>query len=432
MIGKILGLTKKAFVRNVIILSSGTILAQALSLILTPVITRVYGPEAYGVMGMFNAIIAILMPVAALTYPIAIVIQKKDRDAKYLAVISIIIASLISVLTFLVIAFSKKYIVEIFNLEQIESYLFLIPLVILFSAFSQVLQQWLIRIKQFRVSARVALMESLIMNGTKVGIGLMYPVASVLVIISALGQGIRAILIGIFLKRTGEKLPFKYSDFSSMRKIANEYKDFPIFRAPQVFLNAFSDNLPVVLLSSFFGPVAVGFYTLGRNILTLPSNLIGNAIGDVFYPRISDAANNNENLTSLIKRAIISLAVVAIIPFGIIALVGPWLFSLIFGNQWGDAGEYARWISLLIFSKFIYQPCIKAFPVLSAQAFHLKFTIINLVLSAVALLIGYYIFSSDLIAIILFSFCGAFLNFTLIFITLRISKQFDCGKNESL
>ncbi|WP_172461093.1 oligosaccharide flippase family protein [Priestia endophytica] len=432
MIGKILGLTKKAFVRNVIILSSGTILAQALSLILTPVITRIYGPEAYGVMGMFNAIIAILMPVAALTYPIAIVIQKKDRDAKYLAVISIIIAGLISVLTFLVIAFSKKYIVQIFNLEQIESYLFLIPLVILFAAFSQVLQQWLIRIKQFRVSARVALMESLIMNGTKVGIGLMYPVASVLVIISAFGQGIRAVLIGIFLKRTGEKLPFKYSDFSSMRKIADEYKDFPIFRAPQVFLNAFSDNLPVVLLSSFFGPVAVGFYTLGRSILTLPSNLIGNAIGDVFYPRISDAANNNENLTRLIKRAIISLAAVAIIPFGIIALVGPWLFSLIFGDQWGDAGEYARWISLLIFSKFIYQPCIKAFPVLSAQAFHLKFTIINLVLSAVALLIGYYIFSSDLIAIILFSICGAFLNFILIFITLRISNQFDCGKKEYL
>ena len=69
-------LFKSPFVRNVIILSSGTAGAQIIAILLSPIITRLYGPEAYGLMGTFNAMISIITPVVALTYPIAIVIAK--------------------------------------------------------------------------------------------------------------------------------------------------------------------------------------------------------------------------------------------------------------------------------------------------------------------------------------------------------------------
>lgn len=57
-------------------MASGTAMAQVISMLLAPIITRLYGPEAYGMMGTFMAIIGIFTPIAALTYPIAIVLPK--------------------------------------------------------------------------------------------------------------------------------------------------------------------------------------------------------------------------------------------------------------------------------------------------------------------------------------------------------------------
>src|SRR5699024_4514407 len=159
-----------------------------------------------------------------------------------------------------------------------------------------------------------------------------------------------------------------------------------------------------------------------------PIQLIGNSVGNVFYQRISDAANNKESLTNLIKKATISIATVGIVPFGMIIFFGPWIFSFIFGGEWSTAGEYAQWIGLFLFCEFINKPSVKALPVLSAQRFHLNFTIIILLIRVSALAVGYYIFSSDILAIALFGVSSAILNIGLILLILKRSKIFDNTK----
>lgn len=418
-------LFEKPFVRNVIILSSGTAGAQVIAFLLIPFITRLYGPEAYGIMGVFIAIIGILTPIAALTYPIAIVLPKKDRDAQVLIQVSIFISLGMAILVSIILLLFNQFIVSLFSIKDVSSFLYLIPFAILFSGFLQVMEQWLIRTKQFQISAKVELTQALLINGGKLGIGFFQPIASVLIFISAIGPGIKAILMGIFSRKMGVNQLFKFSSVGEIKQLAINYKDFPIYRAPQVLINAISINLPVVLLSTFFGTASVGFYSIAISVLSIPSGLIGKSVGDVFYPRISEAAKNSENLTNLIKKAMITLTFFAIVPFGIIILFGPWLFSLVFGSEWGMAGEYSRWIAIWLFFNFVYQPCIKSLPVLSAQSFHLKFTIITLIFNVLSVFGGYYIFSSDLIAIALFGISGAILNIILIIITLRLSAKFD-------
>ncbi|WP_298472146.1 oligosaccharide flippase family protein [uncultured Psychrobacillus sp.] len=425
MKSKIVKLLKRPFVRNVIIISTGTLAAQAITLFLTPVITRLYGPEAYGLMGVFVSLLGIVTPIAALTYPIAIVLPKKEEEAQGIIRLSFYISLITSMVAVLIIIFLSEHIVKLFNIEEIESYLFLIPVAILLAGFSQIMQQWLIRTKQFRITAKTTFVQALVMNSGKVGVGVFYPVAPVLISLSAIAPGFNAFLMYLFLKKSNEKQVFYYNKSISIKKLATNYKDFPLFRAPQVFINAISDNLPVVLLTSFFGPASVGFYSLGRTALSIPTTLIGKSIGDVFYPRISDAGKNGENLTNLIKKTMFLLGIIAVIPFGLIIIFGPGLFSFVFGAEWRGAGEYARWIALWLFFKFIYQPCIIALPVLSAQAFHLKFTIINLMVRLLSLIIGFYVFSDDLMAIALFGISAAILSICLIFITLQISKRFD-------
>ena len=142
-IGK--ALSKSSFVRNVTIVASGTAAAQAVTIAFSPLITRIYGAEAFGLLGVFNALVAIVAPIAALTYPIAIVLPKEDSEAKGLVKLSFLIA--IAVFSFVTIAFliGGESLLALLDSEIITPYVMLIPLSMLFSALVQIAQQWLIR-----------------------------------------------------------------------------------------------------------------------------------------------------------------------------------------------------------------------------------------------------------------------------------------------
>ncbi|MFG6147466.1 lipopolysaccharide biosynthesis protein [Halobacillus sp. B23F22_1] len=416
----------KPFVRNVIIMATGTAAAQLVNILLQPFITRLYGPEAYGLMGTFLAIVAIIAPIVALTYPIAIVLPKSDKDAKGLILLSLYITIGVALSVGIILFFLNDQIVKMFQIEIISNYLYLIPIVIIFAGFLQVTEQWFIRTKQFGVNAKATFFQAIILNGSKVGIGFFHPIAPVLIILSAMTNGMKALLMVFFARKSSYKSTTQETSTShTIKELTKRYKDFPIFRAPQVFMNSISQNLPILLLTSFFGPASAGFYTLGRTVLGIPSQLIGKSVGDVFYPRISEASHNGENLTYLIKKATFALAVVGFLPYVIVFIFGPWLFSFVFGADWVTAGEYARWIALWMFFLFINQPSVKALPVMAAQAFHLRFTIVTLVTRTGLLAIGYFIFSSDTIAVALFGVSGAVLNIFLIIITLRISQSYN-------
>ncbi|MEJ8767648.1 oligosaccharide flippase family protein [Oceanobacillus sp. HCA-5259] len=422
---KILKVIEKPFVRNVIVLSSGTAAAQIIAMLLTPIITRLYGPYAYGLMGTFMAIISIIGPVAALTFPIAIVLPKKDSEARELVKLSFQISIFISVLTALVLLVFSQHIIKILDLESIAPFLYLIPVAMLLSGILQIIEQWLIRTKQFSISARATVLQAILVNGGKIGIGLFYPMASILIIFTAIRQGLKAFLLFLLDKDSRKLLSTISKKKVSYKKLVYKYRDFPMFRAPEVLINAISSNIPTLLLTVFFGPASAGFYAIGRTVLNIPSQLIGKSVGDVFYPRISEAANNNETLTRLILKATFSLAAIGAIPYGIIIIFGPILFSFAFGEEWVIAGEYARWIALWSYIGFMNRPSVMSIPVLSAQKFHLLYTIFMLIIRVSVMVIGFYIYESDIIAVALFGVSGALLNIGLIFIVVLISKKFD-------
>lgn len=420
---KIFNLVKSNFIKNVTVMVTGTASAQLITFLLVPIVTRLYGPENFGVMGTFNALIGLVVPLAALTFPIAIVLPKKTKEAAGIAKLSLITSLFISLLVLIVIVLFSEQIVTIFNLEGIELYLYLVPLVIIFSSLMQVFGQWLIRTKQFNTNARVILTESIISNGSKVLIGLFYPTAHVLIFFSGIKNGIKALMMNLLGDLSRLKKGFR--ERHNIRRLARKYYDFPIYRAPETMISSFSEALPVLFLSMFFGPGSAGFYTLGRSVLSLPANLIGKAVGDVFYPHVAEVANNDKSVYKAIVKATLLLTVLGVIPFGFIILTGPFLFNFIFGAEWVVAGEYARWLALWLFTSFINRPSVRSLAVLNAQKFHLIYTIFMLVSRLSLMWISFNIFNSDLIVIAIYSISGAILNVGLILITLRISRKID-------
>jgi O-antigen/teichoic acid export membrane protein len=196
--------------------------------------------------------------------------------------------------------------------------------------------------------------------------------------------------------------------------LAKKYYDFPLFRAPQVFINAISQSLPVLMLAAFFGPASAGFYALCRRLLGMPSQLIGKSVGDVFYPRITEAAHRGENLTRLIIKATLSLAAVGFFPFALVVAFGPWLFGFVFGSEWVVAGEYARWLALMMFFYFINKPSVMAVPVLGLQRGLLIYEFFSTGTKLIAIYIGAVLLGDDLLTISIFSIFGAIAYISLI------------------
>lgn len=305
--------------------------------------------------------------------------------------------------------FGRQSFVELLNLQSIEAFIMFLPIALFLSVWLEIEQQWLIRKKRFGEIAKVAVVQAFLINSSKIGIGLFSATATVLISLTAVGSAMHAALL-FKTARINEPFfglnPIMYSRNSFM-SLAKKYSDFPIYRTPQIFINAVSQSLPVIMLASFFGASTAGFYTLARLAMAMPSTLIGKSVGDVFYPRINDAARSGENITRLLIKASSILAVVGFLPFTIIVIFGPWVFSQVFGSEWGVSGEYARYLSLFFYLNLINRPSVSAVPMLGLQKGLLLYEIVSTGGKVIGLMIGFYIYKSDVMAIMLFSIIGA-------------------------
>lgn len=423
-------LARRPFVRNVAKVASGTAAAQAITIAFYPLITRLYGPEAFGILGLFMAMVAVLTPIAGLTYPVAIVLPKSDRDARRLATLSLTISIVISVVVALFLAVFSERIVALFGLERVAPFIFLLPLVIVFTTMLATAQQWLIRTKQFTLTASVAVLQAFIVNAAKVGLGFVQPLASSLIAVSTIGIAIHSSMLTIGDRWRGARREDPSPETSQQRlsELARIYWDFPFFRAPQELLNALTHGLPVILLAGFYGTSVAGFYGLAYSVLAAPIALIGTSVGNVLYPRLAEAAHRGEGLRRLVLLPTVALFLVGIIPFGTVMLAGPTLFTVVFGEEWREAGEYARWLSLWTLFMFCNIPSNKLIPIMHIQHTNLKFSLFVSITRISAIISGYYIMNDPHYSVFFYSVVGAFLNILMIIYVISYSTTFSANK----
>lgn len=412
-------------VKSVLVVASGTAGAQAIGMLFIPFITRTYGPDVYGMLGAFIALTGVLTTLAALAYPVAIVLPKSDNTAKALVKLSLLIAASISLLVCVVFWFAGDWIMPKLGAISLIGFMFFIPLVMFLTACQDIAQQWLIRQKAFKGIANVSIAHSLINYGSQALAGLYAPLAGVLISIHTLAIAIRSALTGYIGKKVTDTPTNENQENISLREVAYEYRDFPLYRAPQVVLNAASQSLPVLMLTAFFGPAAAGFYALTRTALGLPSSLLGSSVQSVFYPHFNEAVLAKNKTLPLLIKATAALASIGIWPFLIVILFGPFLFEFVFGQEWQEAGQYAQWLSVWSFFGLINRPSVSSIPVFRMQRWFLGYEIGSVILRAIAIYMGFFYFSSALTAVAIFSTVGAGLNIYLIARTLLAAKKFD-------
>src|SRR3546814_3726126 len=90
-----------------------------------------------------------------------------------------------------------------------------------------------------------------------------------------------------------------------------------LYRAPQDLINAVSRSLPLILLSSMFGPIPAGLYALAAQVVGAPSVLVGSAVSTAVYPSMVERMRRKEDITSTLKRGTTILALIGLPPFAI-------------------------------------------------------------------------------------------------------------------
>jgi O-antigen/teichoic acid export membrane protein len=383
----------------------GTAGAQLIGLACTPLLTRLFLPEAFGHVGVFLALAGILMPIAALTLPMAIVLTKEKLEAQALSKLSIAIALLISMISYLFIIVNFDWLLVLLKAEGEGNYLYWVPIIVLFSALLQINENWVIKLGYFKLKAKVSVFHALIINLLKVMSGLLYPSAIMLIVIAIFNPFLNAVLL--FLPSRNNIMSGNSSDGDAeyrWQSLMSKYREFPIFQAPQALLNAISQGGPVIILATMFGPVSAGYYAFSRSILALPIMLLGKAMGDVFYARVAKQINHQQlqQAKKLLVQSTLLLAFIGLFPLLIIVFWGPELFTLIFGENWYQAGVYSQWLSLWTFFVLINAPSLKMIIVLKKQKVSFLINCISTPFRIAILVIGGAYFNDVRLTILMF------------------------------
>lgn len=422
---KILSVSKNKFLRSIAVVAGGTAGAQAVTMGFSPLVTRLYTPEAFGVLGVFLAIVSFLSPVSTLGYPVAIVLPEEKKDAQALLSLSVILPSVFSFILLMMMLANGEWFLALSGLESATWALYLIPLAVLFLAIHDAVSQTLIRQKKFNSIARVTLIHSFFLNTAKVCVGFFSATSNGLLGVASAGNAFNLFLCLKVLRRERKEWKKKvFLDIKRMRKVAVRYKDFPFYRAPEIAISSASQSLPIFMLSLLFGASSAGYYTLARSVMAVPSLVIGKSVGDVIYPKLSEAYQLGNPLFPIIFKTTAMMAFLGLLPFGFVFLFGPWFFSLVFGSDWLEAGEYARWIGVWMFFMFLNSPSVKTLPILSMQNIYLLYTIVTISLRALVIYLA-YLFYNDVVAVLLFGVLGAVSNIALIIFIFRACKRHD-------
>ena len=411
---------KKSFGRDVGKLVTGTIVAQAVGICLMPIITRIFGPDIYGVASVFISIVSILTVVSCMRYELAILLPKEQKEAGgvFLACLGVLLCFTIVLIP--VFLFFGDRIVNLFNAPELSSYVLLIPLLVFIDGLYLALRYWNTRNKRFGTQAATQALQSITGNGCKLGLGFAGQIHALsLILAQIMGQLLGTIILLIRALRTDFVVLKNSFSLLNIKTQMTRYRKFPLIDTWSNLMNVISWQLPVLMLSGFFSPAIAGLYTLGFQMIQMPMSFIGGSIRQVFLQR-GAVAKHDGTLSHLTEEICSVLIMLAVMPFLLLGIVGGDLFGLVFGAEWYEAGVFAQILALWAMIWFVASIMSELIYVMEYQGFGFFYNVLNLSTRFLSLLIG-GIVGNVYLGLFLFMASGVFVYGFMGYVVVRCS-----------
>lgn len=376
-----------SFTRNVLTLLSGTAIAQLIPLLATPVLTRIYTPEQFGALAILLAVANPLSLLVCGRYDLTVVLPRDDERANVLARLALLLAMVVSLLLGGLLWSFREPLSGLMGGEVALPPVLLAPLLFLLMGFFQPLNNWLIRKQAFRAMSVNKMVQTTGITLVSLGLG-WWAFEHGLMVGYVAGWALYVAFGAMQVRWKGFR--FRPLQFAAMREAAMAYRSFPLYNALPAVMNTATLSIPVFLLTRVFDEQVTGQFNLCRQTIFLPVTFFATSFMQVYMQRASSTVAAGGAVLPSLRRSVQLLGGLALALVLVLLTAGPFLFGLVFGAQWTEAGTYARILALPIALQFVVVPLTPLLPALG----HIRaYSIWQVLYFASVLLLGFVAFA---------------------------------------
>ena len=352
------GVFQSQFIRNVVQLSGGTAVSQAILISSMPVITRLYRPDDFGILTLYLSIVSLTSIVSTLRYEQIIILTKTDRSAAQLLRVVVVILIAFGAVAFLLALFLRYPAAHLLGADNLAPWLLVLPISLILTGAYQALRFWTMRMERFH-GASLSLITRVLMFAISACVisltSSQLPVGTGLIIASIVGDAMSCLVfVWQLIRYDGSRI----GPLSGKRMIAVARRHRVTAGTLTVSqgIGMFNMRLPELMISAFFGPSILGSYNLAERVMAAPSQLISQAVADVYRQRGAMLHRDNGNLSDLLRKTLISTALLALVPYGLAFFWVENVFELVLGSAWKEAGYYSSILLVGVFFSFVVTP----------------------------------------------------------------------------
>ena len=326
-------------------------MAQAISILSSPIITRLYSPEAIGLFASFMALVTSLAPAVTGRFEVALMLPEQQRVARELFAIAVWICALVCSTLFVAFFLFRDPFLATLSLTALEGWLLIAPLTLLFTGLFNLVGYVANRQNGYGLIARASVIQAATIALVNVVLGLAGADFRGLIVGNLAGVGLALLVIVATQRDFIDGVVLRWS----LRKKAllRRYKDFPLFNASTSLLVGVTTNLPIFIMIAFFPAEIAGFYALVIRVLNAPVAVISHAVSRVNLKEVVELLRTGGNIERHLLRTTAALLAVSVPPAAIFVIWGPDLFALIFGARWERAGEIAQVLAYALVVRFV-------------------------------------------------------------------------------
>lgn len=376
----------KRYFKNILSVSGLTFIAQAVSLLTTPILTRIFSPEDYGRIAIYSSIIAVLEACASLSYASGIALDREMKDAKATTRLCIFVTCIVGILGMIVIG-AINLLME--GDELLRLFIIVLPVMVIFPDITAAYEGWLKRCKQYNYIGVLNIINVVATFLLSLTMGLLGYKATGLLIARCVSAILFAVVVFLVvcLKTDYRKYTATLAD---LKRQAIVHRRFPLFQMPFIVMNSFSGQLPTIIMNSYFPAQDIGHYAKASSITAIPSQVIGKSVGHVFYQE-GALLEREEELKKIALFTFKRLLVLGGLLAFFLASLGPTLFGLVLGDKWHQAGVYSAIMAPLVAAIFINQPLSHMLFIKGKQHMGIIIGVIMLIIRCVTLLTTVYL-----------------------------------------
>lgn len=349
---------QSTFIRNVMTLMTGNVLAQLVSILAAPFLARLYTPEAFGILAQFVTIVAVLTPGVGGRYEVAVVVaDASERRAFFF--IAIWLMAFLCLLFLIIVLVAFLVFPSWLNASALGNWLWVAPLALFLTGLIAALRSWANAVKDYRQLSYAAVVQAGSVTLIAVSIGVADGLSDGLLLANVLGLVLTCLyLIYIYFDHLRD---YDCRWDQQKWKLALRYKDYPLFNAPTNIVNGLTTGLPVFFLAHSFPDVVVGYYALMVRVGAAPLSFIAAAVSEVNVKKIAEMLQTGQDPIPYLRRVTLYLLAVALLPTFLLMSSAPQLFSWVFGETWRQAGVLLAILMPSLAVQFVVSPLSLSF-----------------------------------------------------------------------